>query len=131
MLFDLEGIRGPRPDHGHRDASPGTAVGQGLTQVPGARTNGGGRLLPLREPGQGGLGAPAFEAAHRIQRLDLERDRASQHVAEGRALVLRRVEEHRIDRRSRTTDAVEIKSHHCRGLYRCRALGRSGQGPVI
>ena len=79
-------------DDRHRDAPPRRRCRPG--PGPGCRrSRRRRRVLPRAASShdKNGLRAAPFEAAHRVQRLDLERDTAPQLVAEGCALVLRGV----------------------------------------
>jgi hypothetical protein len=82
------------------------AVGQRLAEVAGARAHHAGRA-PRGGLGGDGLGAASLEAAYRIERLDLQRDRGAERPARRRARHGRRVQEHRIDGGGCGANAVE------------------------
>ena len=107
------------------------AVGQRLTEIPGARAHHSGRS---DAPGHGchRLRAASFEAPDRVERLDLQRHRAAEHVTERRARQRRRVEEHRIDRVDGTADLIELKPNAIEATHAnaaCHAPGSRMQSP--
>jgi AraC-like DNA-binding protein len=93
-------------DDGDGDAPPNAAVCQGLPEVAGTRAD---HPRHARLTGRCGrrLRAPPLEAADRVERLNLERQRAPKQLAKRRDRQCWRVEEHRVDRIRRLLHAIE------------------------
>ena len=105
-LTQFERAGGSRRDNGDLHASPPAAVGQRLSEIPGARAHH--ARCPARTSDRGDRFCPAaLEAADGIERLDLQRDRASQRPAKRHARQGWRVEKRWVDQVHRSADLIK------------------------
>ncbi len=103
--LDLQRVCAARREDGQRPASFAAGVSHALAEIAGGRTHEPARILSKAM--QEIVGAAALEAAYRIDRLDLEKNRHTESLAEWFGHELRRVEEDGIDRGGGLADVLD------------------------